>query len=366
MKFSVNISLAILIIQFLCGCKNNIKEETTLKTGAGCEYATNFDILGEDESKIIVIRESWNAGTNSGDTIKQSEYKEIPLKRVVCMSTSHIAYLSALGLEDCIVGVSGSRYISNSEIKDKIKKGEISDVGFESSLNYELLISLKPDIVFSYGISGENNQYIEKMRQFGIRVVTIGDYLEEHPLGKLEYLKLFGELFGVRERADSIFNDSKISYLNYKKLAANSKRVKVLINAPWKDVWYIPGDRSYISVLINDAGGDILLSKKGKATPYSYNLEEVYSRSSEADYWLNPNNYSSIEELKYSNPLFKNIPALKRGMIFNNILRNTPEGGSDFWETGVVEPDAILRDLIKIFHPELDAGWELKYYMKVK
>jgi iron complex transport system substrate-binding protein len=366
MKLSVNISLAILIIQFLCGCRNNIKEENAIKTGKGCEYATNFDILGEGESKVIVIRESWNSGTNSGDTLKQSEYKKNPLKRVVCMSTSHIAYLSALGLQNCIVGVSGSKYISNPAIKDKINRGAIADVGFESSLNYELLISLKPDIVFSYGISGENNQYIEKMRQFGIRVVTIGDYLEEHPLGKLEYLKLFGELFGVRDKADSIYNDSKVSYLNYKNLAANTKRVNILINAPWKDVWYIPGERSYISVLINDAGGNILLSKKGKTTPHSYNLEEVYSHSYDADYWLNPNNYSSIEELKYSNPLFKNIPALKEGLIFNNILRNTPEGGSDFWETGVVEPDVILRDLIKIFHPELDTEWELKYYMKLK
>ncbi|MDD4293044.1 MAG: hypothetical protein PHI95_03885, partial [Bacteroidales bacterium] len=145
MKFSVNISLAILIIQFLCGCKNSVKEETAIKTGKGCEYATNFDIFGKNESKIIVIRESWNSDTNSGDTIKQSEYKNVPFKRVVCMSTSHIAYLSALGLENCIVGVSGSKYISNPAIKDKIKKGDIADVGFESSLNYELLISLKPD-----------------------------------------------------------------------------------------------------------------------------------------------------------------------------------------------------------------------------
>ena len=173
-------------------------------------------------------------------------------------------------------------------------------------------------------------------------------------------------MFGVRDRADSIFNSSKINYLSYKKLAENTKRVKVLINAPWKDVWYIPGERSYISVLINDAGGDILLSKKGKATPHSYNLEEVYAKCAEANYWLNPNNYSSIKELKYSNPLFKNIPALKNGMVFNNILRNTKEGGSDFWENGVIEPDAILRDLIKIFHPEIDPEWKFKYYIKLE
>lgn len=366
MKSFVKVIATILSIQLMFSCNNLNQKTLNPQRGIGCEYATNIDIIVADGIKSIVVRESWDPKSKSGDTIKISDNCEKQPKRVVCMSTSHIAYLTSLGLEDYIVGVSGSRYISNPAIREKINNGEIADIGFEASLNYELLISLKPDIVFSYGISGENNQYLEKIRQFGIRVIAVGDYLEEHPLGKLEYLKLFGEIFGIREKADSIYNSSKTRYLNLKQLTEGTPNVKVLINAPWKEVWYIPGGRSYMSTLINDAGGEIILSDKEKHTIHTYNLEKVYSRALEAEYWLNPNNYSTIEELELSNPLFKNIPCLKKGLVYNNTFRNTSDGGSDFWERGVVEPDIILRDLIKILHPELGREWTLKYYMKLK
>ncbi|PKP41511.1 MAG: hypothetical protein CVT93_07900 [Bacteroidetes bacterium HGW-Bacteroidetes-10] len=351
----------------LFGCGNHYDTQSTYLPGDGCEYAQYFGLSDSAGNINIIVQDSWEEENITGEgimVIRKSDNKEY--KRIICMSTSHIAYISALGLQERIVGVSGSRYISTPEIIQGISDGKIADIGFESSLNYELLLSLRPDIVFTYGISGENNQYIEKIRQFGIEVVALGDYLEEHPLGKLEYLKLFGELLDRRGLADSLYISSRDRYLNHKQTASSASNYDVLVNAPWKDVWYIPGEKSYMTILIEDAGGRILGSESNESRTKSLSIEKVYSFASKAQFWLNPNNALSIEELKGMNPLFENIQALKEGKVYNNTKMNTPGGGSGFWEQGVIEPDIILLDLISILHPELAPGHIPKYYIRLK
>ena len=361
-----SIFLAICLI-LLSSCRNVTDSLADINPGEGCEYARNFSLTDSSGLVRITISESWEDG-------REGEYSQRIIRpersssfnRIVCMSTSHIAYLAALGMEERIVGVSGSRYISNNELIKRIENGLVADIGFESSLNYELLLSLKPDVVFTYGISGENNQYIEKIRQFGIEVIPLGDYLEEHPLGKLEYLKLFGEIMGCRELADSLYIASRDRYLSYRDIVSNTDKTPLLVNAPWKDVWYIPGEKSYMTILADDAGGWILGSKKNETRTKSMSIEKVYSFASKARFWINPNSAASLDELKGMNPLFKNIEALRKGNVFNNTKMNTPGGGSGFWEQGVVEPDIILKDLISILHPEIFPDHTPKYYIKLK
>jgi len=359
------INLLILIL-LLFSCKRRTNELKFDVNTTGNEYAKHFIMSDRGDRFEFQILDSWSS---SGENISRYEIntRTTPIRRVICMSTSHIAYMTALGLEDKIVGISGKQYITNEVILNKIKSGEIMDVGYEGSLNYELLLRLKPDVVFTYGIVGENNIYVTKIKELGINVIALGDYLEDHPIGKLEYLKLFGKLFNCSNKADSVYNSVKERYISIKKIAGGSGyRPKVLLNAPWKEVWYIPGNSNYMSVLINDAGGNPIMSKPGESKSVSYSLEEVYQESMTADFWLNPNNYSSIEELKKSNPLFKNIPCLKSGKVYNNTKRETKQGGSDFWEKGVIEPDVILNDLIDILHPELNSRRELVYYKQLK
>lgn len=342
------------------------------------EYARLFNIIENPSDTILEIKENIYNNSNEYNSYKltkdinpeKSEKKiptiKIPLKRVICMSTGHIAYLNILNETESIVAVSGGRYINNVIINELIEQGKIADIGFESSLNYELILSLKPDMVFTYGISGENNSYIEKLRQLGIPVLVLGDFSENHPLGKLEYIKLFGALFGKLKMADSIFCSKKESYVELRdKLRKVNTRPNVLLNAPWKETWYLPGSDSYMTQLIYDAGASVLGAKPNTSQSGSSNIEEVYKLSITADFWLNPNSYKSINSLTLAVPLFKNINAIKRGNIYNNIKKITSSGGSDFWENGVIEPEIILMDLVKIFHPEQIENHELRYYIKL-
>ncbi len=362
------------LLLLILNCSGEKDNPTTFKSQN--EYAQYFNIEQNENEIVLQINEGWNGEakifnyklkerSKLNSKVLNPDEIPFPLERVVCMSTSHISYINAIGKSNTIVAISGSQYISDSSIISGIQAKEIYDIGFESSINYELLLSLRPDVVFTYGISGENNTYIDKIREMGIKVIVLGDYLEEHPLGKLEYLKLFGKLYMEDNFADSVFRASSGKYIEKRnKMLDVDKRPKVLLNAPWKDVWYIPGLKSYMSYLITDAGGDLILAKEGRSNPH--NIEEVYIKASEADFWLNPNFYTTLKELSNSNPLFAKLPLITSGKVFNNTKRNTSRGGSDFWERGVIEPDVILDDLIKILHPGKADGGELKYYIRLE
>lgn len=327
-----------------------------IKEGWNRDKKTDIYLLVSDSTKYV--EKSTNHNNDNNITIIKT-----PVKKVVCMSTSHISFLSALKETNSIVAVSGARYVSDSTVRASIKNNDIKDIGYEASVNYEMLYNLNPDVVFIYGISGEDNQYIDKIRESGIPVVPVGDYLEHHPLGKAEYLKFFGYFFDKQKSADSLFSAICQRYLEAaNKVKDIKKRPLILLNAPLKETWYIPGEDNYMTRLINDAGGKVLLSKKGESHSYAHSIETVIKESYKADLWLNPNNYRSIDELLDSNPMFRELPVIKKGLVFNNIKRTTPGGGSDFWESGVIEPDVILNDLINIIHPEYGNKKELEYY----
>lgn len=371
----------VLMLSFLLISCNNTGKQTDKQrdrqeTQSDNEYAKYFGIEQKEGYTIVTINETWSGNNNVSHLVlvekgmetpsilpANAEVIHVPLEKVVCMSTSHLPYLTLLDQREALSAVSGARYISDSIIKTMVNKGEVQDIGYEASLNYEMLIRINPDLVFTYGISGENNQYIDKIRAAGIRVVVVGDYMEEHPLGKLEYLKFFGAFFGKSVISGEMYEQIKARYNEASKRTVGvTDKPVVLLNAPWKDVWYIPGDNNYMSHLIKDAGGVVLLGRKGDAHSYAHSLENVVSQAYKSDFWLNPNFYSSLEELGRSNPLFANLPVFGKGKVYNNTKRDTPGGGSDFWERGVVEPDVILNDLINILHPTLGNKKELVYY----
>jgi len=174
---------------------------------------------------------------------------------------------------------------------------------------------------------------------------------------------------------------SKIShtYLEYCKLAKETattqnsaesasggfEPVKVLVNAPFKDVWYVPGTDSHLQILVKDAGGMILGSKPGAKTT-ALSVEQAYLYAQQADFWINTNQYEDMASLARLDPRFAEAPAFRNGNVWNNNLRSTPEGGSDYFESGAVNPHLILADLIAIFYPQALPKHMFNYYRKLE
>lgn len=336
------------------------------------EYASGFKILGADnvQSTLIQVFNPWQGAKDVETSYFISRNGEqapagftgptIPAgaKQIVCMSSSYIAMLDALGQVDRIVAVSGIDYVSNPYIiahKDSIK-----DMGPE--MNYELLLGLKPDVVLLYGIGDAQTAVTDKLKELSIPYMYVGEYLEESPLGKAEWMVALSELTDSREKGIEIFSEIPKHYQTLKDLTASvEQRPTVMFNTPWNDSWIMPSTKSYMAQLVNDAGADYIYKENTSNSSAPIGLETAYGLIQKADYWINVGMASTLDELKAVNPKFTDAKSVREKTAYNNNLRLTATGGNDYWESAVVRPDIVLRDLIHIFHPELVSD-SLYYY----
>jgi len=280
------------------------------------------------------------------------------------MSSTHIAMLDAIGEVQRITGVSGIDYISNPDIQ--ARRDSIGDIGYEGNINYELLLSLDPDLVLLYGVNGASAME-SKLEELDIPFMYVGDYLEESPLGKAEWMVVLSEVTGKREKGEKAFAAIPVRYNTLKKKVADSilGTPSVMLNVPYGDSWFMPSTQSYVARLIADAGGRYIYQKNTGNASIPVDLEEAYLLASDADMWLNVGMANSLDELKASCPKFTDTRCFKNGEVYNNNARINTAGGNDYYESAVVNPDIVLRDLVKIFHPEL-AQEECVYYKQLK
>ncbi|TFG44456.1 MAG: hypothetical protein E4H43_00290 [Bacteroidia bacterium] len=291
----------------------------------------------------------------------------VPVKRIICMSTTHLSMISALEEGGSIAGFSGTGFIFNDNLLQRVIKGDIREVGYEDNLNKELILKLDPDLVMVYGIGSESTGYTGKLQEMGIRVLYNADYLEIDPLGKAEWIKLIGTLYCRENMADSIFNNIEKEYNNLKTyVRANTlERPKVLLGLPFKDTWYISPGNSYISTLIGDAGGEYLWNDTESSVSMPIGLENVFVKALSADFWLNTGSANTRSEILSVDTRLSRLPCFKTGNLFNNNKRTGTGGGNDDWEGGCLNPHIILRDIASILHPSLFPEKELFYYKKI-
>ena len=309
------------------------------------EYARWFSIL--DSTSVVVFSPSGGADTLRG-----------PVQSLVCMSTSYVGFLDAIGEASVVKGVSGLKFAGTPGL-------DAIEVGYDANLDYEAVLKTRPDYLLTYAVGSVEPAYLAKLRELGIKAVVLSEHLENHPLARAEYVKLFGALTGRLHQADSVFSDVRDRYLS---LVQPSVTCKVLVNVPYADSWYIPGGENYMTRLISDAGGEVLGAVPGRDNSSVISLEKAYSFAQEADFWLNTGWCSSLKDMSLIHPVFKdfNFPE-----VWNNTLLTTPGGGNMFWETGPVRPDLILHDLVRIFSPTSVISSEVEkspfnYYFKLK
>ena len=284
--------------------------------------------------------------------------------RIVAMSSTHIAMLDAIGEVDRVVGVSGIDYISNPDIQ--ARRDRIGDVGYEGNINYELLLSLDPDLVLLYGVNGASGME-PKLRELGIPFIYIGDYLEESPLGKAEWLVALAEIAGRRAEGEKVFAEIPVRYNALKqRVAENASTPRLSCSTCHTAIrGSCPRPGSYAVRLIEDAGGDYIYKKNTGNASTPVDMEEAYLLASAADLWLNVGMASTLGEVKAACPKFADTRCFRNGYVYNNNARTNAAGGNDYFESGVVHPELVLRDLIKIFHPEL-VEEDFVYYKQLK
>lgn len=290
---------------------------------------------------------------------------KLPYKKVILLNASLVGYFTELGLQERIIGISSPEYVYSEKIHHLISEGKIQNIGNEQKYDIEKIIALKPDAVFTNYIASFDNTY-DLIRKNGIEIIFLDEYLEQNPLEKSKYLMVFGRLLGPEEASVVRFNEIQSSYDSLKALAQKGQyKPVVLANEMYGNQWFLPGGKTNLATLIADANAKYInaANSDSKAVPLSF--EEVFAKSQNAEFWVNVGNHKTKKELLQINPNYTKMNVYHHGKLYT-VSGREKGSANDFFESGVVRSDLILKDYIKIFHPELLPDYNLTYLKALK
>jgi iron complex transport system substrate-binding protein len=340
--------------------------------------AAGFSIDYREGYKVLTVRTPWPGSTRTytyvlykrgsakPSGIKADRFFETPVRRVVTFSTTYLPQIVAVGEADSVVGVDSAAYVNTPEIRSRIASGKTVETTRNWAPNVELMLALAPDAVFTYGMGNEWDTF-PKLLEAGLPIVINGDWNEANPLARAEWSTFVAAFYDKENLAAANYDKTAAEYSRLKKLAASAKeRPRILVNGPFQGSWSVSGGASYMARFIADAGGRYLWAEDGSSGGLVLSVEAVYERGLSADIWLNPAlGVNSVADVIALDSRFGSLPVVRAGAVWNNNLRMSPEGGNDYFESAILNPDAVLADLIKIFHPALLNHRPFTYYRKV-
>lgn len=342
-------------------------------------YAENFSIERHDTHTLLTVK------TGLGGVERVHRYALVPrdasvpdlpsdipvfrtpVERVVVMETVYIGYLAALDQLDGIVGAATVDFITHPKVRREVEAGRIETVQIGQSLNIERLMLLQPDLILT-SISGDPAFDVPpKLVRSGLPVVITAGYTESHPLARAEWIEFIGTFFEASDQADTFFADTAQRYEALRGQAEQLEdRPTVFSGAPYSGTWHVAGGASYAARAMADAGGSYLWADDLSQNAIPLDTERVFLKAAEADIWLHPSYYQSLEQLIGADPRFAKFRAAQVGQVYNNTRQVGDNGGNNIWERGVVRPDEVLADLIHIFHPGLMPDYEPVYYERLE
>ncbi|PDW00786.1 ABC transporter substrate-binding protein [Candidatus Viridilinea mediisalina] len=343
-----------------------------VEDGAGwtIAYFNNYKIItvlnpwrdaGEQFSYVLV-----QCGTPPPADVGTAQVIEVPVRTIVSMSTTHLPHLGDLGLLDRLVGLSSFEQVVAPAVVEMIEAGELVEIGRGAGVNVEQAIELEPELIMTFGVGNPERDAHPKLLEAGLKVVLNSEYMETTPLGRAEWIKFTAAFFNQEATANDVYGAMAE---RYNTMAAQARgvveRPTVFTGAPFQGTWYMPGGNSYVARFLADAGADYLWADDDSTGNQQLSFEVVFERAQAADFWLNPSSWQSLADGLTADERFAQFAAFEHGQVFNNNARLNETGGNDYWESGLANPDIVLADLIKIFHPELLPEHELYYHQQL-
>jgi iron complex transport system substrate-binding protein len=361
---------------FSCKTEENRKEIAHLPKGKEIpiKYASGLSITDFGNYQLITVKDPWPNAERSfsyllaeenvviPEDLEYDQKIKVPVEKIVVTSTTHIPSLEILGVEQTLVGFPGLDYISSEKTRKMIAKGMVTELGRNETLNTESLLALQPDVLVAFSMDGSNKS-LSTAQKSGIPVVFNSDWTENTPLGKAEWIKFFGALYGQIEASSSFFSEVEKEYLTAKALAKRAKaRPKVVAGAMYKDQWYLPAGDSWQAVFMADANSHYLFSNTEGTGSLSLSFETVLAQAAEAEFWIGPAQFQNYEEMRKISPHYTKFSAFEKQNVYTYSSEKGKTGGVIFYELAPNRPDLVLKDLISIFHPALLPDYETTFY----
>ena len=369
-----NILLLCLAFCFMA-CNNGKKAgDTTAGDTLRMKYAEHIEMVRHRDYTVVKLSDPWNLGktlhtyilvpsdADMPEDMPKGSVVRTPLKRSVVATSVHCGLISAMGRQEAIRGVCDVRYINLPAVVEGVKSKRIADCGSGLQPTLEAIIDLQPDAIFLSPF--QNSGGYGRIEELDVPIVETADYMETSALGRAEWMKFYGMLFGAEHEADSIFSAVEDEYLSLKQLAKTSKtRPSMVMDKQNGSVWYVPGGQSTVGKVIVDANIDYPWADNKQSGSLPLPFETILEKCATADLWLfryNSPKPMHRADLLQDNPGYAQFAAFKSGNVFGC---NTDS--SLFYEDTPFHPNLLLRDFIRIAHPDLSLG-DPVYFIKLE
>jgi iron complex transport system substrate-binding protein len=280
---------------------------------------------------------------------------QVPVATASIMSTTLAPQFDELGVADRIISVDTPAYYSTPSVVKRIESGAVKGTGGGSKANVELLVSLKPGVVITFGTGSGSFDGIDKLVSAGLPTLVEAGYMEETPLGRSEWVKLIGALTNQEALAESKFARWRADYKALAAKVANvPNRPVVISGSMYQGTWYMPGGKSYVAQSIRDAGGQYPWASDTTTGSLSLDFEAVLEKGYDATVWINAGyQWSTLRDAVAEDSRYARLPSFGASNVYGNDKRVNATGGSDYYETAVVRPDLVLADLVSVLHPNV-------------
>lgn len=359
----------------LASCRGNSTEASYSGDTIRLKYAKQLQIIKCEDYTVVTLNDPWKQGKTLHTYILVPSDKKLPsnlpqgtivrtpLQRAVITTSVHCGLIMSFGKHNNIKGVCDVKYINIPWIQQQCKDKKIADCGNGITPTLEKIIEINADAILISPF--QNSGGYGRLNEWKKPIIETADYMETSALGRAEWMKFYGMLFGAEKQADSIFNDVETKYNHLKQIARTSKiKRSVIIDKINSSVWYVPGGQSTIGQIIADANASYPFSDEKSSGSLALPFESVLEKAGNSDIWLI--RYNSPQKATYKSLLTENsgyaqFKAFKENMVFGcNTYSNT------FYEDTPFHPDALLRDIIIITHPEITTLGETKYFEHIK
>lgn len=378
MSYIKNLFLISILFWGLTQCKKIENQAKASVNTNRIKHAEGFSIVDYDDFSIVTVKNTYPKATKNytyvlhkknvqiPDSLKQFTAIQIPIQKIIVTSTTHIPSLEMLGVENSLVAFPNTSYISSEKTRNLIDTGKVRDIGSNQSLNTEVIFDINPDVIMGFSVDGDVKAF-ENLEKNGQKIIYNADWTEKSPLGKAEWIKFFGALFDLNENASTLFETIEKKYLETKKLGQNAKtKPTILAGSMHKEQWFLPQGDSWAALFLKDANTNYFWANTKGTGSLSLSFESVLDQAKDADYWISSTEYNSINDLLKENPNYKHFRAVQSKKVYSFSIKKGKTGGVIFYELAQNRPDLVLKDVLKILHPELLPNHELYFFEQLK
>ena len=321
-----------------------------------CEGYVVLNIKDPQESSHTHYQYALVPRGSTVQTPKDLPVVALPVRSAICMTSLQLSNFIKLGAMDRVVGITSTRFLFNKDMQRQVDEGLTRRIGIEGNFDNEVIMSINPDLML---ISPFKRGGYDAVKDIGIPLVPHLGYKEMTPLGQAEWIKFVGLLLGMEDVANREFARIEQRYNSLKAMVGEVERRPVVFSGELRGgVWY--AGKSFLAQLFHDAGADYFLKDDPRSGGVTLDFETVYNQAEGADYWRIANSFAGeycYDALKAQDERYADFKAFKEKHVVYCNMREKP-----FYESMPAEPEVVLADMIRVFHPEILPDHEPVYY----